>query len=142
MANVQATVRALSESGVPPGQLIEKVNGLVHKFTEDSVFITFFYCVLDTRTGRLDYVNAGHNPPCILRRDGRKDYLDRGGIVIGIMPEATYEEGVVSLGAGDDLVLYTDGVTEAANPDEEMFGEARLEAVLAMHRFASAREME
>ena len=56
----------------------EKVNDLVHKFTEDSVFITFFYCVLDTRSGRVEYVNAGHNPPCVFRADGRKDYLDRG----------------------------------------------------------------
>lgn len=142
MANVQAAVRALSESGVPPARLIEKVNGLVHKFTEDSVFITFFYCVLDTRTGRLDYVNAGHNPPCVLRRDGGRDYLDRGGMVIGIMPDAGYEEGAVTLAAGDNLILYTDGVTEAANPDEEMFGEARLVEVLTRNRHATAREME
>lgn len=142
MANVQAAVRALSESGVPPARLIEKVNSLVHRFTEDSVFITFFYCVLDTRTGQLDYVNAGHNPPCVFREDGRKEYLDRGGIVIGVMAGASYEEGAIELGTGDTLVLYTDGITEAANADEEMFGEARLEAVLAEHRHASAREME
>ena len=142
MANMQAAVRALSESGVPPARLIEKANGLVHKFTEDSVFVTFFYGVLDTRSGRLDYVNAGHNPPCVLRRDGNKEYLDRGGIVVGIMPEASYEEGTIELGAGDDLVLYTDGITEAANTDDEMFGEARLEAALTEYRHGSAREIE
>ncbi len=142
MANVQAAVRALSESGIPAGQLITRVNRLVHKFTEDSAFITFFYCVLDTRTGDLCYVNAGHNPPCIFRADGSKEYLDRGGLVIGIMPGAEYEEGKAALGPGDDLVLYTDGITEAANVEDEMFGEERLEALLIEHRHRSAREIE
>jgi serine phosphatase RsbU (regulator of sigma subunit) len=142
MANVQAAVRALSESGVPAGQLIARVNGLVHTFTEESAFITFFYCVLDTRTGELCYVNAGHNPPCIFRAAGSKEQLDRGGLVIGIMPGAEYEEGHTVLKPGDDLVLYTDGITEAANADDEMFGEDRLEALLLEHRHRSAREIE
>jgi serine phosphatase RsbU (regulator of sigma subunit) len=142
MANVQAAVRALSESSVPAGELIERVNRLVYGYTEESVFITFFYSVLDTRTGELVYVNAGHNHPCVLKSDGSREYLDRGGLVIGIMPEAAYEEGRVRLEVGDNLVLYTDGITEAANTDEEMFGEQRLERLLVEHRAASAREME
>lgn len=142
MANVQAAVRALSESGVPARSLIEKVNSLVHRSTEDSGFITFFYCVLDIGTGHVKYVNAGHNPPCILRASGEKEYLDRGGVVIGIMPGMTYEEGVTTLRPGDDLVLYTDGITEATNPRDEMYGQARLEDVLVAHRHTSARELE
>jgi serine phosphatase RsbU (regulator of sigma subunit) len=142
MANVQAAVRALSESGVPAGQLIARVNRLVHMFTEDSAFITFFYCVLDTRTGDVCYVNAGHNPPRIFRADGSGELLDRGGLVIGVMPGVEYEEGHTVLHPGDDLVLYTDGVTEAANSDEEMFGEERLEALLLEHRHRCAREIE
>ncbi len=142
MANVQAAVRALSESGVPAGRLMEKVNSLVHRSTEDSGFITFFYCVLDTRTGHLRYVNAGHNPPCVLRQSGGKDYLEVGGVVIGVMPGIVYEEGETVLTRGDGLVLYTDGITEATNPDDEMYGEDRLELVLDAHRAASAREIE
>lgn len=142
MANVQAAVRVLSESGIAAGRLMEKVNSLVHRSTEDSGFITFFYCVLNTRTGHLQYVNAGHNPPCVLRADGGKDYLELGGVVIGVMPGMTYEEGETLLRAGDDLVLYTDGITEATNPDDEMYGEVRLEEVLLAHRHASAREIE
>ena len=142
MANVQAAVRALSESEVPPAELIERVNRLVHGYTEDSVFITFFYSVLDTRTGELIYVNAGHNPPCILRADGGREYLDRGGLVVGIMPGSEYEMGRAVLNAGDDLVLYTDGITEAANRDDEMYGEERLEKLLVQHRHATAREIE
>ena len=142
MANVQAAVRVLSESRVPAVQLITRVNKLVHGYTEDGVFITFFYSILDTRTGQLVYVNAGHNPPCILRRDGSREYLDRGGLVIGAMPGSEYEEGHATLLAGDDLVLYTDGVTEAENTEDEMFGEERLEQLLIEHRHASAREIE
>lgn len=142
MANVQAAVRALSESDVPARRLMEKVNSLVHRSTEDSGFITFFYCVLDTRTGYVRYVNAGHNPPCVLRWGGEREYLDVGGVVIGVMPRTTYEEGETTLGPGDGLVLYTDGITEATNPEDEMFGEDRLERVLDTHRHASAREIE
>jgi sigma-B regulation protein RsbU (phosphoserine phosphatase) len=114
----------------------------VHGYTEESLFITFFYSVLDTRTGELVYVNAGHNPPCILRADGRREYLGKGGLVIGIMPGSEYESGRATLRTGDDLVLYTDGITEASNPDDEMFGEERLEELLTEHRHASAREIE
>jgi serine phosphatase RsbU (regulator of sigma subunit) len=142
MANVQSAVRALSESGVPPAALIGRVNGLVNRATEESVYITFFYCVLDTRTGSVSYVNAGHNPPAVYRAEGRKELLDRGGTVIGLMPGIAYEEGAIVLEPGDDLVLYTDGITEATNPDEEMFGEKRLDEVLLAHRHASAREIE
>ncbi len=142
MANVQAAVRALSESGVPAGTLIERVNRLVHGYTEDSVFITFFYCVLDTCTGELTYVNAGHNPPWILRRNGQCEHLTDGGLVIGVMPGVSYEEGQAVLRPGDNLVLYTDGVTEATNLDDDMFGEPRLEEVVLKHRHASAREIE
>ncbi|MFH1689524.1 MAG: PP2C family protein-serine/threonine phosphatase [Candidatus Eisenbacteria bacterium] len=142
MANVQAAVRALSESHVPPVELITRVNRLVHGYTEDSVFITFFYSILDTRTGEIVYVNAGHNPPCVLRANGNREYLDRGGLVVGIMPGSEYEEGTTTLRAGDDLVLYTDGITEAANPEDEMFGEERLEQLLIEHRHSSAREIE
>lgn len=142
MANVQAAVRALSESHVPPVELITRVNRLVHGYTEDSVFITFFYSILDTRTGEIVYVNAGHNPPCVLRANGDREYLDRGGLVVGILPGSEYEEGTTTLRAGDDLVLYTDGITEAANPEDEMFGEERLEQLLIEHRHSSAREIE
>jgi serine phosphatase RsbU (regulator of sigma subunit) len=142
MANVQAAVRALSESNVPAAELIERVNRLVYGYTEDSVFITFFYSVLDTRTGELVYVNAGHNHPCVLRKDGSREYLDRGGLVIGIVPGAAYEEGRLSLDVGDNLILYTDGITEASNSNDEMFGEERLERLLIDHRSATAREME
>ncbi len=142
MANVQAAVRALAESGVPAVQLVGRVNTLVHGYTADNVFVTFFYAVLDTRTQVVTYVNAGHNPPCVLRANGDREYLDKGGLVVGVIPGIEYEEGAVTLCAGDDLVLYTDGVTEAMNGEEEMFGEERLEDLLVAHRHKSARDIE
>ena len=142
MANVQAAVRALSESRIPSAELITRVNRLVHGYTEESVFITFFYSVLDTRTGELVYVNAGHNPPCVLRADGSREYLDLGGLVVGVLPTAPYEEGRTQLAPGDYLVLYTDGITEASNRQDEMFGEERFERLLVEHRHFSAREIE
>jgi hypothetical protein len=142
MANVQASVRALSETGVPAGKLMERVNKIVCASTDDGVFITFFYCVLDSRTGVLTYVNAGHNPPFILRADGTKEELTDGGLIIGIVPGACYEEGCVAVGPGDGLVLFTDGITEATNASDEMFGEARLDEVVTRHRGRTAREIE
>lgn len=142
MANVQAAVRVLSESGVRAAFLIDRVNKLVHGYTEESTFITFFYAVLDTRTRELVYVNAGHNPPCVLRSDGAREYLETGGLVIGIVPAAEYAAGRATLAPGDSLVLFTDGITEATNPNDEMYGDERLEDLLVLHRHAPARDIE
>jgi hypothetical protein len=89
MANVQASVRALAETGVPAGKLMERVNKIVCASTDDGVFITFFYCVLDSRTGALTYVNAGHNPPFILRADGTKEELTDGSSSASFRERAT-----------------------------------------------------
>ncbi len=142
MANIQAAVRALAESGVEPQQLMGHVNRIAHSYTRDSEFITFFYCVLDTRTGEIRYVNAGHNLPCVLRSNGEKEFLDKGGLIVGVMPNVEYEDAVVALDPGDSIVLFTDGVTEALNPLEEMFGDERLEDLLVEHRDLGARGIE
>ncbi|MCK4513339.1 PP2C family protein-serine/threonine phosphatase [bacterium] len=142
MANVQAAVRALAESGVRPKELMRHVNRIAYSYTGDSEFITFFYCVLDTKAGEIRYVNAGHNPPCVLRSNGEKEFLGKGGLIVGIMPDVEYEDAVITLGLGDSLVLFTDGVTEALNPHEEMFGDERLEALLVEHRHLGAHDIE
>lgn len=142
MANVQAAVRALAESGAEPRQLMRHVNRIAYSYTGDSEFITFFYCVLDTKTGAIRYVNAGHNLPCVLRGNGEKEFLDKGGLIVGIMPDVEYEDAVVTLGSGDSIVLFTDGVTEALNPHEEMFGDERLEDLLVEHRHLGAQDIE
>jgi sigma-B regulation protein RsbU (phosphoserine phosphatase) len=80
--------------------------------------------------GMLSVSNAGHNPTYVLRRDGRLETLDKGGLMVGIFPEATYEEETIQLDAGDLVILYSDGVTEALNAHGDQFEEERLKACL------------
>ncbi len=90
-------------------------------------FITFFACVLDPKAGSLTYCNAGHNPPILIKPDGSSQCLGGGGIILGILPAASYEESIVAFETGDFLVLFSDGVTEACPLDrDEEFGELRL----------------
>jgi sigma-B regulation protein RsbU (phosphoserine phosphatase) len=87
-------------------------------------------------------VNAGHNPPIVLHRDGSHHRLKEGGGVLGIFSEQTFESGIIHLQSGDRVILFTDGVTEAGNPGKEEFGEQRLLEVLGAHRTATPAEIK
>lgn len=103
--------------------------------------MTFFYAQFDERTRQLTYVNAGHNPPFVLRpQPGGSDWrkLSTGGLFIGAFDHLQYEQETIGLQPGDVLVAYTDGVTEAMNATDEEFGEDRLQAVLAEFALLSA----
>ena len=104
-------------------------------------FVTMAYLRLDTARGVLTYANAGHNPPLLARTSGHVEALHPSGTVLGVFPDAEYTGREVALHNGDRLLLYTDGVTEARNRDEEEFGEERLSAALARHRHLSAAEL-
>ena len=121
------------------------MNQFVYRSTPASKYATFFYGQLDERRRRLRYVNAGHNAPYLLRavRDSiagsaspqppqplQIDELTVGGTVVGMFPEMEYEEATVELFPGDVLLAFTDGVPEAHNPQDEEFGEERLQALL------------
>ncbi len=113
--------------------LAEALNAQMHAWTDTSRFVTLFYGCLEVSSRRLRYVNAGHNLPLLVRGAERRIAAipNAGGPVLGILPDARYEEGVLDLEKGDLLVAYTDGVTEAFNAEDEEFGEDRLaEAVL------------
>jgi len=101
-------------------------------------FVTFFFCVLNPDTGDLSYANAGHNPPILVRANGTAEMLDGGGPVLGILAAAPYQEMRAKLDHGDMLVLYSDGVTEANNPDFEQFDDERFIQVLKQHRHQPA----
>jgi len=103
-----------------------KANQLIAGNVAPGKYITFFYAVIDTARMRLDYCNAGHNPPILRRRDGTLEWLREGGPVLGVLPAAGYDAGTVELRSGDCLVLYTDGISEAFNAADEEFGEERL----------------
>lgn len=141
MANLQATIRALVPLRLPLSELTARVNDLMCQNTGSDRFITFFWAVIDPAARTLTYVNAGHNYPYLLRADGATRRLDRGGMILGVLPTSTpYDEETVPLAAGDLLVLFTDGVSEAMSREEEEFGEERLEEVLVRHRDRPARE--
>jgi sigma-B regulation protein RsbU (phosphoserine phosphatase) len=143
MSNVQALVKTFAAGGgaAAPKQLCEQVNRAVCGNLPDGRFVTFFYGLLETRSRRFSYSNAGHNPPLLVRRDGRATRLTDGGTVLGLFPESRYAQGEVRLAPGDRLICFTDGVTEAANPAGDLFGEERLLRLVAENRTRSASEL-
>jgi phosphoserine phosphatase RsbU/P len=150
MAVVQASLRIVAAEGAASlPELAAKINSLLHRSTRSNSYATFFYAQLDERSRQLRYVNAGHNPPYLLRSaephaGGDQELpeireLSIGGTVLGLFPQMAYEEAIVDLRPGDVLVAFTDGVVEALNEAEEEFGEERLKQVLrsVMHLPAS-----
>ena len=131
MSVVHASLRIISaDADVPLPQLASRMNGFLHRCTQANKYATFFYAQLDERCGQLRYVNAGHNPPYLVRAAGGLQELSTGGSVIGLLPDLQYEEGTVDLQPGDLLVMFTDGVTEALNAEGEEFGEERLQTLV------------
>lgn len=147
MSVVQASLRIISsEEGVSLPQLAAKMNRYLYRSTGANGYATFFYAQLDETSRQLRYVNAGHNPPYLLRstRNGNAnnvEELSTGGIVIGMFPQTQYQEASVDLQSGDVLIAFTDGVTEALNPAEEEFGEERLKTLLLEVAPLSVQEM-
>jgi sigma-B regulation protein RsbU (phosphoserine phosphatase) len=128
MALLQGSLRTLLSAGFRGEELIAKLNGHLHANIPSNRLVTFFYGELDTTTGALRYVNAGHNPPLLLAARQPVARLGPTGMVLGVVPVGTYEAMEVTLAPGDRLLLYTDGVTEAANPRDEEYSDVRLEA--------------
>jgi putative ABC transport system permease protein len=130
MSVVQASLRVIAaERDLSLPQLAAKMNYFLYRSTGPNSYATFFYAQLDQRNRQLRYVNAGHNAPYLLRSglDSMDvEELSTGGTIIGMFPQALYEEGTIDLRPGDVLIVFTDGVTEALNPSDEEFGEERL----------------
>jgi sigma-B regulation protein RsbU (phosphoserine phosphatase) len=126
MSNMQASLKSLAFEGISPSELCSKLNKLMCGNTPLRKFITCFYSELDIAKRKLTFTNAGHNAPMLVRRDGECIRLDEGGRVIGAFCDSTFTERKIELYAGDKLLLFTDGVTEARNAEGEEFGEHRL----------------
>jgi sigma-B regulation protein RsbU (phosphoserine phosphatase) len=142
MSNLQAAVRGLSSPSVDPSLLCNRLNALMYRNTASDRFITFFYAQLDGATRRLTFVRAGHNAPFVMHLDGSHERLLVGGCVLGVLADQSYSQGSMQLARGDRVILFTDGVTEACNPQGEEFGEARLLGLLEEHRALSARALQ
>lgn len=135
MMGLQARVQALAdEDPHDMGALMTRLNRSTCVNCPSNKFITLFLCVLEAATGKLAWANAGHNPPIVVRADGAVEFLQGGGPPLGILKTASYQQESALLAPGDAIVLYSDGVTEAANPADEEFGEERLGALLAARR--------
>jgi len=134
MTGLRATMRAQVEVERPMVDLTSRVNRSIYENTRGERFITLMLAMIDGATGAVSYVNGGHNPPYLLRADGTMETLTVGGLLLGIFPDAVYESADVTMGAGDVLLLYSDGVTEARDPTGEEFAEERLETFLREHR--------
>ena len=142
MSNLQAAVRAFASEAARPGELCELVNAVLCGHIAEGRFISFFYCVADSELGTLSYANAGHFPPVLVKASGSVVRLSAGGPVLGVIPGSPYEAETVSFGPGDRLILYTDGITEAANGAEELFGEDRLLELAVAERTCSAPALQ
>jgi sigma-B regulation protein RsbU (phosphoserine phosphatase) len=130
MASLQASLRsqAIQETDDVAG-LMGNVNRLVYDASAENRYATFFYAQYEPSTRNLTYVNAGHNPPAVLRKKGDEweiIRLDAGGAVVGLLRSFPYSQASVTLEPGDTLVAFTDGISEAMNPAEEEWGEENL----------------
>jgi sigma-B regulation protein RsbU (phosphoserine phosphatase) len=141
MLVARTMLRAVAESGVGPAETMRRVNNLLAAENEQSMFVTAFYGELDLKTGTLAFSNAGHNPPLRMTRDGAVAEVARlPGLALAAMPDMPYGERSVRLDAGDVVFMFTDGVTEAFNGEDAMFGDDRLVAALATQAHAAVRD--
>ena len=134
MMALHARVQVLAEDPGNLGAFMTRLNKATCAKCPSNRFITFFFCILDTADGGLRFANAGHNPPIVIRATGEAEMLEGGGPPLGILAMAPYGEQKIQLGPGDLLALYSDGVTECLNGQEEEFDEDRFIEVLREHR--------
>ncbi len=127
MALSRALMRANAINDPRVAHAVQQTNRLILECTSSGLFVTLFYAIIDTRNRRLQYVCAGHNPPLVYKQQsGERIWLEADGIALGVIDEIELEEKELELETGDIVVLYTDGVTEATNLQDEIWGEERL----------------
>jgi sigma-B regulation protein RsbU (phosphoserine phosphatase) len=141
MSSLQAALRPLIWQRLAPRELCHRLNRILCDLTPVGKFISFFYAVLDSVANRLTYCNAGHNPPLLVRADGTSTELEAAGAVLGQFPQWVYEQSELQMRSGDKLLLFTDGLVEACNADEEPFGEHNLIRIARESPDSSAEEL-
>ncbi len=141
MANLQATLRGQALMNISCKQTIDFSNKLLHNSTDFNRYATLFYGILNKKENEIIYCNAGHNVPVMLDNNSNLINLDMGGIVVGALPEYDYKEADLKFEIGNLLVLYSDGITEAMNKNEEEFGEERLRNIVKQNKGASSGDL-
>jgi sigma-B regulation protein RsbU (phosphoserine phosphatase) len=141
MAVSRTLLRSAAMKGMRPHECLHEVNQVLRMERVSSMFVTCFVAVLDLRSGELEYSNAAHNPPLLLRADGGVEPTElTGGLVLGQFARASYQPKQARLAPGESILLYTDGVTEAMNPAREQFSDERFTALLGTLRGQSAEQ--
>ncbi len=141
MALLLAVLRTLVDEELDPPELMLRLNAQICRHSPGSRFITLFYAVYTPSTGSLVYVNAGQTPPLLRRHDGRFERLEGTGIALGMFEASTYASVETFVSAGDTLILYSDGITEAEDPGGRPFEEAGLEQVVSTYSAFDAAEL-
>jgi len=127
MAVCKTLLKITAYKGIPADNILYEVNNILVDESPSNMFVTVFYGVLDTRNGAFEYCNGGHNSPYLISNEGKVKQLENiGGLLLGAMKDAEYESNITMLNPGDTLFLYTDGITEAFNKQDEEFDESRL----------------
>lgn len=138
MSSVHAAVRAHTRTRLSASEVVSEINHYICDNSPANRYVTLFYSELDPMTHQLTYINAGHNPPILVRASGEVTRLDIGGFPVGITPAAEYREGWIELAPGEVLVIYSDGATESQNEAGEEFDEERMIEVVCKNRHRSA----
>jgi sigma-B regulation protein RsbU (phosphoserine phosphatase) len=125
-ASLEALAAGPIHDGVQPEEIFNSVSHLLYERTPPEKFATSFLATIDPTTGALYYCNAGHNPALLMSADGEFEWLESTGMPLGILERGEFTAGERTLGVGDTLILYTDGITEPENPEEEEYGQDRL----------------
>ncbi len=141
MANLQASFRAFALEPISPGIVVSRLNEVICNNIAPDKFVTFCYCLIDASRRTLTYASAGHWPPILLRRNGSSHSLKDGGPPLGLFPAHDYRDVVLALEWGDQLILYTDGLTEALNSAGQEFGEANLARIGGENMRLNAAQM-
>ena len=141
MAVSRTIIRSKGIQGYSAAECITESNHLLAAYSVDSMFVTVFYAIYNTKTGLVSYSNAGHNPPHLLRQDGTVSKLPLSkDTIVGVFDDQKYQEDTLQLEQGDTLVMFTDGVTEAADAEFKEFGVERLDNILRQQANATCQQ--
>jgi sigma-B regulation protein RsbU (phosphoserine phosphatase) len=141
MASLRAALQTEVHTGYNLDEMAGRLNNLVHRSTAPNLFISFFYCELNTKTGDLRYLNSGHNPPLILDKKKKITHLESCGLCLGMFPAQDYVSSIIKLNPGDTALLYTDGLTESRNKENQELTDEGLGKLLKKHQKLPAEKL-
>jgi len=142
MTLILAGLRSQKQTFLTVCDMVYRLNNLLYESTIEGMYATFFYGVISVEKNKLYYTNAGHNAPFLIKSNGDVIKLDKGGIVLGYIPEFNYIQAEVTFEKGDLFVAYTDGITETMDKKQEEFGEERLLSIIKKSSATSVYEIK